>query len=242
MPEGNYIGSELEIFKHAVNWKRYYGSLIRPFLGKKVLEVGAGIGATTEVLVSGEQTRWVCLEPDSVLVDEIIKKVDDGRLPPICEPRVGDISCLGADDQFDSVIYIDVLEHIEKDAEEVANAAEHVKTGGHLIVLSPAHQFLYTPFDEAIGHFRRYSRASLEGVAARTGLSAVRSMYLDSVGTAASLANKLLLRSAMPSKTQIVFWDRFLVRASRIVDPILLRRVGKSILSIWRKERPARSV
>jgi len=235
MPEGAYIGSELEIFQHAVNWKKYYGRLIRPFLGAEVLEVGAGIGATTEVLLSAEQTRWVCLEPDSSLADELVKKIGDGRLPPICEPRVGDVSRLGEKETFDSIIYIDVLEHIENDREEINAAAAHIGPGGHLIVLSPAHQFLFTPFDEAIGHFRRYSRESLNEVVSGSGLSHVRSLYLDSVGTLASLANKMLLRSSSPSKDQIVFWDRFLVRASRFSDKALFHKFGKSILGIWRK-------
>ena len=234
MPESSYIGSELEIFQHAVNWKRYYGKLIKPYLGKEVLEVGAGIGATTEILLTGEQTRWVCLEPDSSLVAEIVKKIANGSLPPICEPRVGDISSLGENERFDSAIYIDVLEHIQDDKAEIARTAKHLRPGGHLIVLSPAHQFLYTPFDKAIGHFRRYSRASLAKGASGAGLETERTVYLDSVGTAASLANKLLLRSPMPSRNQIMFWDRVLVRASRFVDPLLFRAVGKSILYIGR--------
>lgn len=236
MPEGAYIGSELEIFKHAVNWKRYYGKMIRPFLGAEVLEVGAGIGATTEVLLTPEQTRWVCLEPDSSLVDEIVKKVSNGSLPPICEPRVGDISCLDKQELFDSVIYIDVLEHIEDDKAEVMRAAEHLKPGGHLIILSPAHQFLYTPFDKAIGHFRRYSRLEIKNIVAETGLRHVSSIYLDSVGTAASLANKLFLRNAVPSKEQIVFWDGKLVRISGWMDRILGYRLGKSVLTVWRNQ------
>src|SRR5436190_20183959 len=178
MPDSSYIGSELEIFKHVVKWKNYYGSLIKPYLGNEVLEVGAGIGATTEVLSSNEQTRWVCLEPDGLLAEEIVKKIENGILPPICEPRVGDISCLGEDEVFDSVLYIDVIEHIEDDKAEIARAAKHIKHGGHSIVLAPAHQFLYTPFDKAIGHFRRYSRYALREVVAETSLTLVCSRYL----------------------------------------------------------------
>jgi SAM-dependent methyltransferase len=235
MPDPSYIGSELEIFKHAVNWKRYYGGFIKPFLGQEVLEVGAGIGSTTEVLLTDEQTRWVCLEPDSKLAAEIVEKVNDGKLPPICEPRVGDISCLGETELFDSVLYIDVLEHIEDDKSEISRASQHLKPGGHLIVLSPAHQFLHTPFDKAIGHFRRYSRSSLNAVVDGMDLEPVGSFYLDSLGTAASVANRLILRSPAPSKQQIMFWDRFLVRASRIFDRATFFKVGKSIVGVWRK-------
>jgi len=235
MPDSSYMGSELEIFKHAVNWKKYYGSLIKPCLGKEVLEVGAGIGATTEMLLTADQTRWVCLEPDSLLADEIVKKTESGILPPICVPQVGDISRLGEDAVFDSVLYIDVLEHIEDDKAQIEKAASHLRTDGHLIILAPAHQFLYTPFDQAIGHFRRYSRYALRELVAGTGLTPVWSRYLDSAGIAASLANKLLLRSAMPTKSQIIFWDKYLVSASRLFDPMSFFTVGKSILGIWKR-------
>jgi hypothetical protein len=206
-------------------------------LGNYVLVVGAVMGATTEILIGPEQTRWVCLEPDSSLVDEIIKKKFEQRLPPICEPRVGDVSSLGEAELFDSVLYIDVLEHIEDDRTEIASAAKHLRPDGYLIVLAPAHQFLYTPFDEAIGHFRRYSRSDLAALSNVTGLQTVRTMYLDSVGTFASLANKLLLKSPMPSKKQILFWDRFMVPLSRFFDVLTLRTIGKSVLGIWTRKK-----
>lgn len=237
MPESSYIGSELEIFQHAVNWKGYYGNLIRQYLGAEVLEVGAGIGATTEILVTEQQKHWVCLEPDNSLAEEIVKKISEKKLPSICEARVGEVSHLADEERFDSVVYIDVLEHIENDKAEISRAAKHIRPGGHLVVLSPAHEFLYTPFDKAIGHFRRYSKSKINNLVDGTGLKPVRSIYLDSVGTVASLANKLLLRSSMPSKKQIRFWDRFLVPASRVTDKLTLGLVGKSILGIWQRPK-----
>jgi len=99
-------------------------------------------------------------------------------------------------------------------------------------VLAPAHQKLFSPFDEAIGHFRRYSRRSLLAVASRS-LQLVGAYYLDSVGMTASLANRLLLRASMPTRGQIMFWDRFLVPVSRVVDPLLGYGVGKSVVAVW---------
>lgn len=235
MSDLEYIGSELEIFQHAVNWKRYYGGIIKPYLGAEVLEVGAGIGSTTEVLISEEQERWVCLEPDGVLVDQINTKIVDGRLPSFCEATVGTLNDLDASSVFDSVIYIDVLEHIEDDAGELKLAATHLKPGGHLIVLSPAHQFLYTPFDKAIGHFRRYSKAELMALAVGLDVTLECAIYLDSVGTVASLANKLLLRSAKPTHAQIGFWDSILVPVSRFADLLTLNMIGKSVVAVWKR-------
>ncbi|HEY0659421.1 MAG TPA: class I SAM-dependent methyltransferase, partial [Pyrinomonadaceae bacterium] len=131
----SYIGAELEIFRHATNWKNYYSRQIRPFFGAEVLEVGAGIGATTESLCNGEQRRWVCLEPDAQMAAEIAAKIEKGELPRCCEVVTKTLSDLDESEKFDSIIYIDVLEHIEHDGEEVPAAARHLKENGFLIVL-----------------------------------------------------------------------------------------------------------
>jgi SAM-dependent methyltransferase len=233
-----YVGSELELFAGATTWKGYLRHRVAPYLGEDVLEVGAGLGGTTRVLCRGTERRWTCLEPDPALAARLDAAIRSGSLPSCCEARVGTIEQLGEGESFDTAIYIDVLEHIEDDRAEVARAAARLRPGGHLVALSPAHQWLFTPFDAAIGHYRRYSRRQF-GALAGAGLRPVRLDYLDSVGLFASLANKLILKSASPTVAQIQFWDRVLVRASKVVDPILGRSAGKSVLAIWRKDAPA---
>ena len=137
-------------------------------------------------------------------------------------------------EKFDSIIYIDVLEHIEHDAPEIQAAARHLKENGHLIVLSPAHQFLYTPFDKAIGHYRRYNKKSLSAVIP-VELETVKLIYLDSIGAFASLANKIALQQSMPTLKQILLWDKKIVPVSTFLDPLIGYLAGKTIVGIWRK-------
>jgi SAM-dependent methyltransferase len=205
---------------------------VKPFLGRAVLEVGAGKGNTTRALCRGGFDRWVCLEPDAGLADHLLSAAGAGALPDCCRIRVGTLSDLSEHDQFDTILYMDVLEHIEDDRAELERAARHLEPGGHLIVLAPAHQWLFTPFDESIGHIRRYTKRTLRG-AAPEELSLVRLLYMDSVGMLASFGNRLLLKSAMPSAQQIAVWDRLIVPLSRLVDPILLHTLGKSVLGVW---------
>jgi SAM-dependent methyltransferase len=232
-----YVGSELDLFAAARNWKAYFRDRLAPYLGDDVLEVGAGLGGTTRVLCRGTERRWVGLEPDAALAGRLLDEVRSGSLPGCCEVRVGTLGGLDGAETFDTILYMDVLEHIEDDAAEVARAAGHLRPGGHLVALSPAHQWLFTPFDEAIGHFRRYNRAGFAALAS-PDLEPVRVCYLDSVGFFASLGNRLLLRSAMPKPSQVAFWDRVLVRMSRVVDPALGYSAGKSVLAVWRKRLP----
>src|SRR6185503_1103577 len=96
------------------------------------------------------------------------------------------------------------------------------------------HQFLYTPFDRAIGHFRRYSRPSLRKISP-PGLDLEALFYLDSCGIALSTANRVLLRLSMPTKSQIGVWDKWVIPVSRVLDPVMGYSLGKSIVGIWRK-------
>jgi len=231
----SYVGSELELFEAAVTWKSYLRDQIGPHLGPYVIEVGAGIGSTTRALSTGRHERWTCLEPDSEMAARIALAVAEGSLPPFCEAVSGTLSTHAtAMEQVDSVLYIDVLEHIENDADEVRLASRLLRPGGRLVVLAPAHQWLYSPFDEAIGHYRRYSRSSLAALTCE-GLRLTTLRSLDAVGLLASAGNRFLLRGAHPTPAQIRLWDRVLVRASRIVDPVFGYRLGKSVLAVWER-------
>lgn len=234
--ERSYEGGELELFQAALNWKQYLRRQISEFLRGEVLEVGAGIGATTLALHDASVAGWTCLEPDPVLVARLEPAVSgqldrQGRCPTLV---TGTLRSLEPDRCFDTIVYIDVLEHIEHDREELELAANLLNPRGHLVVLSPAHQFLYTPFDRAIGHFRRYDRRSLVACTPPE-CALVRLRYLDSVGVAASLANRLMLRQSMPNAGQIVLWDRFMVPTSRAIDRLFGYTLGKSILAVWQK-------
>jgi SAM-dependent methyltransferase len=224
-----YQTEELTLFAQATNWKAYWASLIAPFIKGDVLEVGAGLGANTGMLSSVSKGRYVCLEPDRELIQQLEVKFKF-RLP--LEAFNGAVASLSQEERFDTAIYIDVLEHIEDDAAELDSVAKHIRPGGHLIVLSPAYQALYSPFDEALGHYRRYNRSTLLRCSP-PGSSVIRIDYLDSLGVVLSLANRLILRQSYPTLSQVLFWDGRIVPVSRCIDRLTGFRIGKSILGIW---------
>jgi len=234
MSNSDYIGNELELFQHATHWKAYYGSFIKPFLKGKVLEVGAGIGGTAMSLCDGTQQKWICLEPDAKLLDEVKAKISANTLPKCCEAQLGFLSDLNPEEKFDAIIYIDVIEHIENDKAELALAAKYLSPGGKLIVLVPAHQFLYSPFDKAIGHYRRYDKGMMKAISPAE-LKTQSIFYLDSVGLLASTANKLFLKQSYPTLQQVKTWDNLLVPVSTLLDPIIGRSIGKTVVGIWGK-------
>jgi SAM-dependent methyltransferase len=231
-----YTGDELDVFAHAVRWKAYFGSQLRPVIRGDVLEVGAGIGSNLEALGSSSVRSWTALEPDERMGEELERRLR------ACSAAHGfsawrshgAIRSLPESPSFDAILYIDVLEHIEDDRSELEQAARRLRSGGKLCVLSPALPWLFSEFDARIGHHRRYDRA---GLAALTppGSRLQWARYLDSAGLSASLANRFLLRSPTPARSQILVWDRLLVPLSRPLDWLLRYRVGKSILAVWER-------
>jgi len=230
-----YIGQELELFAHARNWKNYYSGLLKPYIHGDVLEVGGGIGSTFRIACNNKVINWTAVEPDEKLANCFQASIQEDSATVKPKVVVGTISSISAKPSFDCIIYIDVLEHIKNDYEEMRLACERLRIGGKLIVLSPAHQWLFTEFDLAIGHFRRYTTSSLDDVAVRLPLNKVALFYLDSAGLLLSLANKLLLKQRMPSLSQIRIWDKAIVPISRILDRCLAFRMGKTVIGIWEK-------
>lgn len=231
-----YAGEELALFLDARNWKSYVATVLRPFLGERVLEVGAGVGAMTRVLKPYCAGRWLALEPDPVLLESLRRNVESWGLREGFESAKGTIETLTGGATFDTILYLDVLEHISDDRGEVEKAARHLAPGGSLVVLAPAHQCLYTEFDRTIGHFRRYSRDDLKRLTPHE-LSFAHGRYYDIAGMLASLANRLFLHSASPTQKQIHFWDRTLVPLSRFLDPLSGFTVGRSVVAVWRRNQ-----
>ena len=225
----SYVGTELEIFSRAVNWKRYWADRIHPYVHGAVLEVGAGIGVNTPFLKNAKCSNWLCLEPDAALARELRTRCEALG----CDVRVGTLEDVPESLRFDTILYIDVLEHIADDRAELQRATGLLPPGGHLVVISPAHQWLFTPFDAAIGHHRRYNRTRLRALTPPECQLATCFM-LDCAGFFASLANKILLSAALPSKRQIAVWNELLVPISRILDRSIGYSFGKTIVAVWR--------
>lgn len=227
-----YIGEELELFEHARRWKQYVTKQLQPYIAGDVLDVGCGFGANAPYLYRADLNRYLALEPDPRLCAGFRQRQASGRIPAACELLEGTIATLPDSSTFNSIVYLDVLEHIEDAQAEFDRAMQRLVPGGHLAILCPAHQWLFSPFDEAIGHFRRYDKRAFRELSAQPP-AVLR--YLDTAGIAASMANRCLMKQSYPTERQILFWDRALVPWSRWLDPLTGYLFGKSILGIWQK-------
>jgi SAM-dependent methyltransferase len=230
----SYVGGELALFAGAYRWKSYVAQHLRCFIGRRVLEVGGGIGANIPYLRTENVGEWVSVEPDAAQATVIKSRIAEGELAGDCLVVCGTIDAVQGAAHFDTILYLDVLEHIADDRGELARAARLLAPGGALVVLGPAHQFLFSPFDKAIGHFRRYTIATLAALSPPR-CQIVHAAWLDSAGFFASLANRLFLSAAMPTPRQITFWDNVLVPVSRLLDVLTFHRFGKTVVVVWRR-------
>jgi hypothetical protein len=224
-----YIGDELTLFSHVTNWKSYWSAALRPLIKGPVLEVGAGIGSNLSLLRTSP-IDWTALEPDSSQCDEIQKQIKDHNVKVVS----GYLDHPEVLSDYQTILYIDVLEHIEQDCTEIALAFSKLAVDGRLIILAPAHQSLFSQFDKAVGHFRRYNKTMLKALTPPEA-KIEKLFYLDSVGLLASLANSWLLKSSMPTTGQIWLWDKLMIPVSRILDRLVARKLGKTIVIVCSK-------
>lgn len=230
----SYQGNELDIFKNATNWKSYWIDSIKDYIYGDVLEVGAGIGINTRIINDNISSinKYVAIEPDLKLYNEskkIILNKNNGVTQLNCY-----LNDLDKEIKFDTILYIDVIEHIEQDYNELKNSLTYLKKNGHLVVLVPAFNSAYSEFDQKIGHFRRYTKKTLSKIVSEK-LVNEKLIYLDSIGLTMSYFNKHFLKQDEPKLSQILFWDKVIIPISKIVDMIIRYWFGKSLIGVWKK-------
>ena len=147
---------------------------ISPWLGQRVLEVGCGIGTYTAEMAVGSR-KIIAMDMERPFVEEAARRLGPHpNVQLICGDATQADLPNPDDETLDTVVLLDVLEHIEDDVALLARLRARLGPGGHLILKVPAMPSLYSPMDEAIGHWRRYDRSGLTQVISRAGLEVVR--------------------------------------------------------------------
>ena len=232
-----YVGTDLEAMSFAENYHRWILNELRPYLGKSLVEVGAGTGSFSELLLESDPTSLILVEP-SEMVGKLRQSISDagtGTSVRIFDSSFREVAGEIASAKPDSVIYVNVLEHIEDDSAELAAVSESLAPGGRVFIFVPAHPWLYGAFDKSVGHFRRYRRAELEQKARAAGFEILVSKYFDFVGVAPWWIKYRLLRSAKLEPKAVELYDRWAVPVSRALESAVTPPTGKNLLLIGEK-------
>jgi len=233
-----YVGTDLEAMSFAENYHRWILNELRPYLGKSLVEVGAGTGSFSELLLECRPTSLILVEPSEMVgkLRQTISPEKNGASIRIFDSSFRDVSDEIAAAKPDSVIYVNVLEHIEDDSAELSAVFDALTPGGRVFIFVPAHPWLYGAFDKSVGHFRRYRRTELEERTRAAGFNILVSKYFDFVGVAPWWIKYRLLRSATLEPKAVELYDRFAVPVTRAVESAITPPTGKNLLLIG--ERP----
>jgi SAM-dependent methyltransferase len=220
---------EFEALSEAKNYRRAIISEFAPYLSGHVLEIGAGIGQTTEALVTLRDVQEIlCIEPDYRFHDRFCE-----RFPKISLLK-GTAADLDPASAFDGALMVNVLEHIEEDLEELIRLHRilHPRQG-HLCLLIPARQELYSKLDSHFGHFRRYSRTDLKQKLSTAGFEIKRLSYFNFIGYFAWAMRFRLFGSMTFDIDQVRFFDQRIFPPAHWLESRIYRPpIGQSILAI----------
>ena len=228
-----YFGKDLEAMSFARRYHEWIASEFSLFVGNRIAEVGAGIGDFTPLIYTDSVAQLVAFEPSQNLYPTL--EINTSNMARVeCVNR-----CFGDEierfrNHFDTVLYVNVLEHIEDDQGELAVAWESLKPGGHLCIFVPALAWLFSELDTQVGHFRRYSKRELEEKLTKASFEILKSRYFDIAGIVPwYVAFVLLKRTITADKVSI--YDRWIVPIMRPLESLITPPLGKNLLVVGRK-------
>jgi 2-polyprenyl-3-methyl-5-hydroxy-6-metoxy-1,4-benzoquinol methylase len=234
-----YEGRELESMWVAKNYRRWILRRLDPFIGQRIVEVGAGDGSFSELLLERKPQSLTSIEPSANMYPLLMKKlqqIDPGRTVKALQSTLVNAALQYPEiGEPDSIVYINVLEHIEDDQEELHTAHAMLASGGRILVFVPAHEWLMSQFDRKLGHYRRYTRDSLAEKFEIAGFRVRFSAYFDLLGIFPWWLKYRILRSEEMEVSLVRAFDSCGVPLSRAFDSLTNFRIGKNVIVVGEK-------
>ena len=217
----------------APRYNAWLGRKLRPHLGHRVLEIGAGIGTMTREIAPGRE-RVIALEADPFYVQRLRNLFRGSEVvQPVHAPVERTDWAALAQERLDTVMLSNVLEHIEDDAAAVRRFRSVLPENGRLVILVPALPALHGSIDEAIGHFRRYTPQSLRGVIEANGFRLESLEWLNLLGIPGWFLNSRVFRRRSVPGLQVRLYDRLSPLLAHLESAVKLP-VGMSLLAVAR--------
>lgn len=234
-----YAGKDLEAMSFAVNYHRWILSSFEPHLGKRVVEVGAGTGSFSELLLERRLESLSLVEPSASMYQQLCRRMEELR-PQIAVKTYNDVfenvaEQIRSSVQPDSIMYVNVLEHIADDVNELKVINGTLDAGGRLFVFVPALSWLHGSMDQQLGHFRRYTRTELEKKCVAVGFRVIVSRYFDVMGVLPWWIKYRLLRSKEMEPGAVRFYDRKVVPIAKTLEVKITPPIGKNVLLVAEK-------
>jgi ubiquinone/menaquinone biosynthesis C-methylase UbiE len=216
----------------AKNYFAWQHNLIQQELGRRVLEVGCGIGNFTAKLL--EREAIIAVDVESECIDRLKQRFPDqpnlhAFACDVLSPEFRELSSFHAD----SAVIVNVLEHVDDDVAALQAVSSVLTPGSVIVLLVPAFQSLYGPIDKNLGHHRRYSADAIRQLAQRTGLRIHKLRYMNSIGFFGWWINSHVLKREAQSESQIKLFDRYIVRPMSAMERWVHPPFGQSLLATF---------
>jgi SAM-dependent methyltransferase len=234
----SYSGHEnLESLAHSYRFNDWLFKEVSNGLYGDILEVGSGIGTFTEKLISSFPGSHLTLtDISAVYIKDLKEKYSKDKNISVYKLDLNsktDYESIGYK-KFDSILAINVLEHIENDEFALTQLYDMLNDKGRLIILVPCHKFLYNVIDKNVGHFRRYSKRDLEAKVRKTEFTIEKMHYFNALGILGWYLNGSLFKNSKVSGTGLKVLDR-LVPLLKYGEMVIGKRIGLSLICYLRK-------
>lgn len=216
----------LDHLGNATRFNEWVYSRFRHQLGRSILEIGCGSGNFTVLMAANGHQVTGC-DIHAPYVAEAAMRLAQY---PAAKAILADATVADFGQAYDTVVMLDVLEHVQDDAGLLRRLRAILPAGGHLILKVPAFSFLFCDMDRAIGHFRRYSKASLRQCLEEAGFKIVEQNYFNIAAMAGWFINGRLLGRVTPPEGQIAAFER-LVPLLRRFERVFRLPLGASLIA-----------
>jgi len=232
--KSQYEGRDLEAMSSAPQYHAWILRELAPYLGKKIAEIGAGSGTFSSLLAELQGNELLAVEPSQEMYPLLVERLSAHAHARCTQAFFADIS-----EQyrgyFDSIVYINVLEHIKDDEDELRHAYKALKNGGTLCVFVPALGWLFGEHDRSVGHQRRYDKLPMHDLLEKTGFEVVMIRYFDIVGVLPWLISMRLMNRRL-SSGNAAFYDTAIVPLMSKLEAFVHPPIGKNLIAIAKKK------
>ncbi|HEV2692222.1 MAG TPA: class I SAM-dependent methyltransferase [Verrucomicrobiae bacterium] len=232
-----FFAEDLRQMERAVNYRQWQFAMVERFVHGRVLEVGGGIGNFTPQLAARAKSI-VSLEPNEYCYRQLLEKTKG--IPNLAAHRITVESLdtvIPAGEKFETVILMNVLEHIQDDQAVLAALKQRLADDGRVVVLVPAGPWAFGTTDDRLGHYRRYSKGYARSLFGGLDLEIEFMRYYNFIGIWAWWWNAKFNRRETQNDGQIRFFDKFLVPVTSWVEKFVRPPVGQSILIVGRLKK-----
>lgn len=237
IPGQDKVKHSLLLLSERYNYNHWIYNNIKNFIGNNILEVGAGIGNITDFIIF--KNKLTLIDIDQSYVDYLNDKYsfrDQSNLNVFRVDIQNIDSSPCASTAYDTIICLNILEHLENDRKAVENMISLLQPGGRLIILVPALTALHGSMDISFGHYRRYNKKQLKILIQGKKLDIIKFYYLNFLGLFGWFVNGKIFKNTELPENQTKIFDK-LVPFLGFIEKIIKPPLGQSLILIARKKQ-----